>query len=69
MHMRQRIFWRIIERLVLTVELPAVFVVSVAAACWAFSSGRAAAGLLLLCLAAIPALLWASLPRQHRRHH
>ena len=67
-HMRQhhprRLFWRLAEWFVLGAELPVVFATAIAAACWAFSEDKAAAGLLLLCVSALAALVWASLPRQ-----
>jgi len=56
--------WYLVERLVLALELPAVFAFTTGGAILAFLNDKAAAGLILLCLAAIPALAWAHLARR-----
>ena len=55
--------WRVIERFVVTVELPGVFAVASIGAVLAFMAGRSAAGLLLLVAAALVALIWVSTTR------
>lgn len=52
--------WRIVRAFVLAAELPAVFMFSIAGAAWCFANHRGIVGLLLLTLAALTALIWAS---------
>lgn len=59
-------FWRVVERIVVALELPAVFALALAMALAALLSGRATAGLLLLIFAALIGLWWASLARPPR---